>query len=70
MTRKLVRLAARYGICEMLLAGVTSFVDMYYFEDQVAEACEELGIRGWLGETVIGQKTCDSEEPYGRPGLC
>ena len=65
MTRKLVRLAARYGICEMLLAGVTSFVDMYYFEDQVAEACEELGIRGWLGETVIGQKTCDSEEPYG-----
>lgn len=27
MTRKLVRLAARYGICEMLLAGVTSFVD-------------------------------------------
>lgn len=65
MTRKLVCLAARYGICEMLLAGVTSFVDMYYFEDQVAEACEELGIRGWLGETVIGQKTCDSEEPYG-----
>lgn len=65
MTRKLVRLAARYGICEMLLAGVTSFVDMYYFEDEVAEACEEMGIRGWLGETVIGQKTCDSEEPYG-----
>ena len=65
MTRRLVRLAARYGICEMLLAGVTSFVDMYYFEDEVAEACEELGIRGWLGETVIGQKTCDSSEPYG-----
>ena len=43
MTRRLVRLAARYGICEMLLAGVTSFVDMYYFEDEVAEACEELG---------------------------
>ena len=54
MTRKLVRLAARYGICEMLLAGVTSFVDMYYFEDQVAEACEELGIRGWLGEPYGG----------------
>lgn len=65
MTRRLVRLAARYGICEMLLAGVTSFVDMYYFEDEVAEACEELGMRGWLGETVIGQKTCDSGEPYG-----
>lgn len=65
MTRELVSLSARYGICEMLLAGVTTFTDMYYFEDEVAKACEELGIRGVLGETVIGQRTCDSEEPYG-----
>ena len=28
-----------------------------------------MGIRGVLGETVIGQKTCDSEEPYGGLGL-
>lgn len=65
MTRELVSLSARYGICEMLLAGVTTFADMYYFEDEAAKACEELGIRGVLGETVIGQRTCDSEEPYG-----
>lgn len=65
MTRRLVYLAARYGICEMLLAGVTTFVDMYYFEEEVARACEELGIRGVLGETVIGQPTCDSPEAYG-----
>lgn len=65
MTRELVSLSARYGICEMLLAGVTTFTDMYYFEDEVAKACEEMGIRGVLGETVIGQRTCDSEEPYG-----
>lgn len=65
MTRKLVYRAAKYGICEMLLAGVTTFLDMYYFEDEVAKACEELGMRGFLGETVIGQLTCDSPEPYG-----
>lgn len=65
MTRKLVYLSARYGICEMLLAGVTTFADMYYFEEEVARACEELGIRGVLGETVIGQPTCDSSDPYG-----
>ncbi len=65
MTRTLVYRAAKYGICEMLLAGITTFVDMYYFEDEVAKACEELGIRGFLGETVIGQPTCDSPEPYG-----
>lgn len=65
MTRELIYLASRYGICEMLLSGVTAFADMYYFEEEVARACGELGIRGVLGETVIGQKTCDSEEPYG-----
>ena len=65
MTRRLVYRAARYGICEMLLAGVTTFLDMYYFEDQAAEACDKAGMRGILGETVIGQKTCDSAAPYG-----
>ena len=69
MTKKLVKLSSRYGISEMLLAGVTAFTDMYYYEEEVAKACEELGIRGVLGETVIGQKTCDSEEPYGGLGL-
>ena len=64
MTRRLVYRAARYGICEMLLAGVTTFLDMYYFEDEVAKACEELGMRGFLGETVIGQATCEGPEPY------
>ena len=69
MTKKLVKLSSRYGISEMLLAGVTAFTDMYYYEEEVAKSCEELGIRGVLGETVIGQKTCDSEEPYGGLGL-
>ena len=32
MTEELVYRAARYGTGEMLLAGVTTFVDMYYFE--------------------------------------
>ena len=65
MTPELVYLAAKYGICELLLSGVTTFLDMYYFEDEVARACEELGIRGYLGETLIGQPTCVSEKPYG-----
>lgn len=65
MTGRLVYLAARYGICEMLLSGITTFADMYYFEGEVARACEELGIRGILGETVIGQPTCDSPSAGG-----
>lgn len=65
MTRELVYLGAVYGIAEMLLSGVTTFVDMYYFEDEVARACMETGMRGYLGETIIGQPTCDSAAPYG-----
>jgi crotonobetainyl-CoA:carnitine CoA-transferase CaiB-like acyl-CoA transferase len=38
----------------MLLGGTTTFTDMYYFEDVVAEAAKEAGMRGVLGETVIG----------------
>jgi len=66
MTPELVYLGAKYGIAEMLLAGITTFVDMYYFEDEVARACLETGMRGYLGETIIGQPTCDSPDaPYG-----
>ena len=69
MTRELVYLGARCGAAEMLRAGVTTFVDMYYFEDEVARVCHETGLRGYLGETIIGQPTCDSPQPYGGFGL-
>ena len=66
MTKELVYLGALYGIAEMLLAGVTTFVDMYYFEEEVVRACRKMGMRGYLGETIIGQSTCDSPgKPYG-----
>lgn len=65
MTPQLVYWSALYGMAEMLLSGITTFVDMYYFEDQVAAACEKAGMRGILGETMIGQKTCDNPQPYG-----
>ena len=54
-----------FGIGEMLLAGVTTFADMYYFEDEVARACVQTGMRGYLGETLISQPTCDSVQPGG-----
>ena len=65
MTPQLVYLGAKYGIAESMLSGTTTFVDMYYFEDEVARACLQTGMRGYLGETIIGQPTCDYPEPYG-----
>lgn len=63
--KELVYIGAKYAICEMLLGGVTTFCDMYYFEDEVARAAEELNIRGVLCETVLNFPSPDSKESYG-----
>lgn len=70
MTPQLVYQASRYAVCELLLSGVTTVLDMYYFEEQVARACDEMGIRAWVGETIINMETCDSKEPYGGLAIC
>lgn len=44
-----VALGMTLGIVEMLLGGVTSFVDMYFHEDRCVEVAERLGIRAMLG---------------------
>jgi 5-methylthioadenosine/S-adenosylhomocysteine deaminase len=43
----------RLAILEMLRGGVTTYADMYYFEDAVARVTKEAGMRGVLGETII-----------------
>jgi 5-methylthioadenosine/S-adenosylhomocysteine deaminase len=43
----------RLGILEMLRGGITTYADMYYFEDTVARVTREAGMRGVLGETII-----------------
>src|SRR4051794_28818860 len=58
-----VRWGTRLGILEMLLSGTTTFTDMYYFEEIVAEAAKEAGMRGVLGETVIGFPVADNKTP-------
>ena len=56
---------ALLGAVEMVLSGATTFVDMYYFEDAVARAAKAVGMRGVLGETIIGFPAPDAAEPYG-----
>lgn len=63
--KKLTYIGAKYGIAEMLLGGVTTFCDMYYFEDEVAKAAKELNMRGILCETVIDFPSPDSKEKFG-----
>lgn len=63
--KRLTYIGAKYGIAEMLLGGVTTFCDMYYFEDEVAKAAKELNIRGILCETVIDFPSPDSKKKFG-----
>lgn len=63
--KKLTYIGAKYGISEMLLGGVTTFCDMYYFEDEVAKAAKELNIRGILCETIVDFPSPDSKEKFG-----
>jgi 5-methylthioadenosine/S-adenosylhomocysteine deaminase len=45
---------------EMLRGGTTTFCDMYYFEEQVARAADEAGMRAICGQTVMRLPTPDA----------
>ena len=49
--REFVRWGTRLALLEMMLSGTTTFTDMYYFEDTVAEETRAAGMRGILGQT-------------------
>jgi 5-methylthioadenosine/S-adenosylhomocysteine deaminase len=53
VTAEFVKAGTRLAALEMIRSGTTTFVDMYYFEDQVAEAAKEAGMRAVAGETLI-----------------
>ncbi|MGH9769395.1 MAG: amidohydrolase family protein [Blastocatellia bacterium] len=53
VTRDFVAAGARLGLIEMIRGGTTTYADMYYFEDAIAEETKKAGLRGVLGETVI-----------------
>lgn len=52
LTAELLEPLSYSYIYDGLRAGVTSFVDHYYFSAGIARAFEKFGVRGWVGETV------------------
>jgi 5-methylthioadenosine/S-adenosylhomocysteine deaminase len=53
VTEDFVRWGTRLAAAEQIRSGVTTFADMYYFEDAIAEETKAAGMRGVLGETFI-----------------
>ena len=54
-TRKDVYWGSMLGILEMIRSGTTSFVDLYYWEDEVAKAVKDTGIRGFLAWATLDE---------------
>src|SRR6187399_2177150 len=48
-----VGLGTRLGCAEMIRSGITCFADMYYFEEAVAKATADAGMRALCGQTVL-----------------
>jgi len=52
LTADFVYWGTKLACVEMLLGGITTFCDMYLFEDAAAKATKEMGMRGVLGEVL------------------
>ena len=61
VTPEFVRLGTSLACAEMIRSGVTCFADMYYFEETVAEAVAEAGMRALCSQTVLKFPTPDAE---------
>ncbi len=61
VSRDMVRIGANLGNVEMIKGGVTTYADMYYFEDEVAKTVDKIGMRAVLGETVIKFPVADAK---------
>ena len=56
-----VRAGTRLGLAEMIRGGTTTYCDMYYFEDAIADESKKAGVRGVLGETIIDFPVADNK---------
>ena len=55
-----IRLGTRLACAEMIRSGVTCFADMYYYEEYVAGAAADAGMRAVCAETILKFPTPDA----------
>ncbi len=61
VTPEFVQLGTKLACAEMIRSGITCFADMYYFEDDVAEATAEVGLRAVCAESILKFPTPDAQ---------
>jgi len=60
VTPEFVKLGTMLACGEMIRSGITCFCDMYYFEDDVAEATAAVGMRAICSESILKFPTPDA----------
>ncbi len=58
-----VRWGTRLALWEMIRSGTTTYADMYYFEEVIAEETKRAGMRGVLGQSIIRFPVPDAKTP-------
>ncbi len=56
-----VKLGTQLACAEMIRSGVTTFNDMYYFEEDIAKATAEAGMRAICAQSVLKFPTPDAQ---------
>ena len=59
ITPNVVRVGAQLAALEMILGGVTTTADMYYFEQEVGRVLDVAGMRGVVGQSLADFSTPD-----------
>ncbi len=55
-----VSIGTKLALLECIRSGVTAVGDMYYFGAQTAEALDQAGLRGWVGQSAMKNKVPDA----------
>lgn len=58
-----VRLGTQLAAAEMIRSGTILFCDMYFFEDDIAEVCKEVGIRVVIGGALVDFPNANYKTP-------
>jgi 5-methylthioadenosine/S-adenosylhomocysteine deaminase len=56
-----VRIGTELACWQMIRGGTTTFVDMYYYPDTIAQVVVDCGMRALISATVIDQRSPDAE---------
>jgi 5-methylthioadenosine/S-adenosylhomocysteine deaminase len=70
VTPEFVRLGTAVACAEMIRSGITTFADMYYFEDDIAAETAAIGMRALLGQTLLVFPAPDAESYEDSLVLC